>query len=131
MTNPSYDISFLVPISGLSERHREAVFMLAPDRSAAVARALYRQWKNNPAAPSHLSDLCSRALASEFSLDEWCDQVVRMYAWLEERGSTALFPDVLEYVSCAFDGSCLQLGHNLDWYLTNFGFERCSPLPTR
>ena len=128
MTSPSFDLSCLVPFSALSDECAAAVLKLSPARSAAFARVLYREWKNNPTAIAQLADLCNRALASEFSLDEWFEQVVRMYDWLRERGSTALFSDVIEYVSCAFEGSSLQPGHNLDWYLTNFGFERCSPL---
>jgi hypothetical protein len=131
MATPPYDLSLLVSLNALSERHRAAVSKLSPEISAAVARALYREWKNNPAASSHLSDVCSRALASEFSLEEWLEQVTRMYDWVRARGSTAQFSDVIEYVSCAFEGSALQPGHNLDWYLANFGFERCSPLSTR
>ena len=131
MANPTYDLSLLVSLNALSEQHREAVSKLSPERSAAIARALYREWKNNPAAPAHLSQVCARALASEFSLEEWLEQVTRMYDWLHAQGCTAAFSDVLEYVSCAFEGSALQPGHNLDWYLTNFGFERCSPLAAR
>jgi len=131
MTTPLFDLSHLVPFGALSEESRSAVVSLPPGQSAGLARALYREWKNNPAAPSLLSGLCHRALASEFSLDEWCAQILRMYDWLQERGSTAHFCDVVEYVSCAFEGSCLQPGHNLDWYLETFGFDRCSPLMGR
>ncbi len=128
MTSASVDISCLVPLNALPDECAASVSRLSPARSTAVARVLYREWKNNPTATRQLTDLCNRALASEFSLDEWFEQVLRMYEWLRERGSTALFSDVLEYVSCAFEGSSLQPGHNLDWYLTNFGFERCLPL---
>ena len=131
MTTPLFNLSHLVPIGPLSEECRSAVVSLQPETSAALARVLYREWKNNPAAPSLLSGLCNRALSSEFSLDEWCAQILRMYDWLKERGNTAQFCDIVEYVSCAFEGSCLQPGHNLDWYLETFGFERCSPLIVR
>ncbi|MEN9846340.1 MAG: hypothetical protein RIS36_1487 [Pseudomonadota bacterium] len=131
MAPPMYDLSFLVPLSALSDEHRAVVSILSAERSAALARALYREWKNNPAAPNHLSEVCDRALASEFSLEEWLKQVARTYEWLRRRESTAHFSDVLEYVSCAFEGSSLQPGHNLDWYLTNFGFARCLPLANR
>ncbi len=128
MTSSRYDLSMLVSQSALSERHRVAVSGISPERSEAMARALYREWKNNPGAPAQLALLCDRAIASEFSLDEWCEQVARTYEWLRARENTALFADVVEYVSCAFEGSSLQPGHNLDWYLTTFGFERCLPL---
>ena len=131
MAPPVYDLSLLVPLHALSEQHRAVVSALSPERSAAIARSLYREWKNNPAAPIHLSEVCARALASEFSLEEWLEQVTRMYEWLRARESTAHFSDVIEYVSCAFEGSALQPGHNLDWYLTNFGFARCLPLANR
>ena len=131
MAPPVYDLSLLVPLSALSEEHRAVVLTLPPERSAAIARALYREWKNNPAAPSHLSELCARAVVSEFSLEEWLEQVTRLYEWLRARESTANFSDVLEYVSCAFEGSALQPGHSLDWYLSSFGFARCLPLAGR
>jgi hypothetical protein len=128
MTTPLVNLSHLVPFGPLSAECRSAVVSLQPETSAALARVLYREWKNNPAAPSLLSELCNQALSSEFSLDEWCTQILRMYDWLKERGNTAHFCDVVQYVSCAFEGSCLQPGHNLDWYLETFGFDRCSPL---
>lgn len=129
MTGTPHDLSSLVSLHLLSEQHRSALASLPRDSEAAFIRSLYREWKNNPRAVSHLSELCSRALSCEFSLTEWVEQIVRMYTWLADRNSTAQFSDVLEYVSCAFEGSSLQPGHNLDWYLSHYGFERCSPLP--
>jgi hypothetical protein len=118
----------LVSLNALPESHRVALACLPPEVEQALVRALYREWKNNPMAAAHLVELCSRSFASEFSLTEWVEQVVRMYEWLHERRSTAPFSDVLEYVSCAFEASTLQPGHNLDWYLNNYGFERAISL---
>jgi len=128
MNNPLHGLSALVPVHSLSEQHLCALRGLPEHVERALIRALYREWKNNPLAASHLSELCSRGLSSEFSLTQWAEQIVRMYDWLRQQDSTALFSDVLEYVSCAFEGSALQPGHNLDWYLTNYGFERSTRL---
>jgi len=118
----------VLPVQRLSDRHQEALSSVPPEVASAFVRALYREWKNNPFAATQLSELCTRGLSSEFPLSEWIEQVVRMYRWLSERHSTAEFSDVLEYVSCAFEGSSFQPGYNLDWYLTNYGFERATPL---
>lgn len=118
----------VLPVHRLSEGHQEALSAVPPEIASAFVRVLYREWKNNPFATTQLSEICARGLSSEFSLTEWIEQVVRMYGWLHERRSTAPFSDVLEYVSCAFEGSSLQPGHNLDWYLSNYGFERATPL---
>jgi hypothetical protein len=128
MTSSLDALSTLVSLHALPEPHRSALACLPPELEQAFVRALYREWKNNPLAAPHLVELCSRSFASEFSLTEWVEQVVRMYEWLHERRSTAPFSDVLEYVSCAFEASTLQPGHNLDWYLNNYGFERATSL---
>jgi hypothetical protein len=128
MTSSLDALSTLVSLNALPEPHRSSLACLPPEIEQALVRALYREWKNNPLAAPHLVELCSRSLVSEFSLAEWVEQVVRMYEWLHERRSTAAFSDVLEYVSCAFEGSTLQPGHNLDWYLNNYGFERATSL---
>ena len=118
----------VLPVQRLSDQHQEALAAIRSELASAFVRALYREWKNNPFAATQISELCTRGLSSEFPLSEWIEQVVRMYGWLSDRHSTAEFSDILDYVSCAFEGSSFQPGHNLDWYLTNYGFERAIPL---
>jgi hypothetical protein len=118
----------LSSLGGLSHEELSVLSTVSPEVAEAFVRATFRDLKNNPLAPGLVQEVCARSISSEFSLTEWFRQVVRMYSWLHERRSTARFSDVLEYVSCAFEGSSLQPGHNLDWYLTHYGFERSAPL---
>lgn len=121
--------SSLFSLASFSQAELDALSSVPLEVADAFVRVTYRDLKNNPFAVAALQELCARSLLSEFSLTEWLRQLVRMYSWLYERRSTAKFGDVLDYVGCAFEGSGLQPGHNLDWYLTNYGFERCAPLP--
>jgi hypothetical protein len=120
--------SSIFSLAGFSSSELEALAAVPSDVAETFVRATYRDLKNNPLAGGLIQGVCARSLLSEFSLTEWFRQLNRMYAWLHERQSTAKFGDVLEYVGCAFEGSALQPGHSLDWYLTQYGFERCSPL---
>jgi len=119
----------LCSLGALSQEELAALSTVSADVGDAFVRATYRDLKNNPLALSFIQNVCARSISSEFSPTEWFRQLVRMYSWLHERRSTAKFTDVLDYVGCAFEGSSLQPGHNLDWYLTQYGFERCEPLP--
>jgi hypothetical protein len=120
--------SSIFSLAGFSSAELEALSSVPVDVAEAFVRATYRDLKNNPLAGGLLQGVCARSLSSEFSPAEWFRQLIRMYEWLHERHSTAKFGDVLEYVGCAFEGSALQPGHNLDWYLSQYGFERCTPV---
>lgn len=122
------NFSSLFSLAGFSSAELAALSTVSAEVAEAFVRVTYRDLKNNPLAPGLVQEVCARSLSSEFSLTEWFRQLVRMYSWLHERRSTAKFIDVLEYVGCAFEGSALQPGHNLEWYLTQYGFERSSPL---
>lgn len=125
MTDALGVFSTIVSTAGFSPEQRAALESVPLVIASDFVRFTYRELKNNPLAHKLIVDICGRSSASEFPLSEWLSQVVRMYSWLEERNSSAKFCDVLEYISCAFDGSSLQPGHNLDWYLAEYGFERC------
>ena len=118
----------LCSLSSVSLDHQEALATVPAELAASFVRYTYPELKNNPRAPQLLAEICARSIASEFSIAEWVTQVVRAFEWLEKRKSRAALSDIVEYVSCAFEGSDLQPGHNLDWYLDTFGFARCSPL---
>lgn len=100
---------------------------LPPQLAVDFVRAVYRELKNNPLAASLLSDICERASRSDSPLSAWISELVCAFRWLGERGSTAKVSDVLEYISCALEGSSRQSGHNVQWYLDNYGFERSVP----
>ena len=127
--NSSLDrFSSLFSLAAFSKAELDGLSAVPIEVADAFVRVTYRDLKNNPLAVGFLQGVCTRSLSSEFSLTEWLRQRVRMYSRLEERRSTAKFGDVLEYVGCAFEGSALQPGHNLDWYLAQYGFDRCAPV---
>lgn len=118
----------LCPLAAVAVEHQEALNTVPREIAASFVRYSYRELKNNPRAPQLLSDICARSISSEYSIAEWMTQLVRAFAWLERQEKRAALSDIVEYVSCAFEGSDLQPGHNLDWYLDTFGFARCQPI---
>lgn len=121
-------IETAVPLSCVPRNAHEALAALPADKAASFVRFAYRDLKNNPLAAPLLADICERSFRSEYPLSEWFAQINHVYEWLEERGSRGKLSDVVEYVSCAFEGTGTQPGTTVDWYLTNFGFARSSPL---
>lgn len=101
---------------------------LPPQLAVDFVRAVYRELKNNPLAATQLSEICYRASRSDAPLSSWISELVCAFNWLGARGRTAKVADVLEYVSCAVEGSSRQAGHNVEWYLDNYGFERSLPV---
>jgi hypothetical protein len=101
---------------------------LPPQLTVDFVRAVYRELKNNPLAGPLLSDICDRASRSDSPLSAWIGELVCAFQWLGDRGRTAKVGDVLEYISCALEGSSRQSGHNVEWYLNNYGFERSVPV---
>ena len=118
----------LVPLSGVSKEASTALASVAPEVASSFVRFAYRDLKNNPLAHSVLVDICERSLRSEFPLSEWMVQINRVFSWLQEREAGAKLSDVVEYVSCAFEGDSVQPGTTVSWYLDNFGFARSHPL---
>lgn len=118
----------LCSLSSLSAEHQHALLTVPFELASSFVRHAYRELKNDPRAPQLLADICARSIASEYSVEEWVRQIVRAFDWLERNQKRAALGDIVEYVSCAFEGSDLQPGHNLDWYLETFGFSRCSPI---
>ena len=117
-----------VSLAGFSREHKNALGGVPLDIATSFIRHTYRDLKNDPRAPALISEVCSRSAASEFPLAEWLLQIIRVYEWLARQNRRANVTDVLEYITCAFEGSSLQPGHSLDWYLDQYGFERCSTL---
>lgn len=117
-------LSTVFPLSRAESAWQGALTALDPGMAAALVRAVYREFKNNPRAHEALELLFSRVEFSDRALSDWIEQIVRLYGWLEARGDTALFSDVVEYVSCSMHGSASQPGHDLVWYLEQYGFEK-------
>lgn len=117
-----------IPLSSVPVGAQSALAVLPDELAASFVRFAYRDLKNNPLAAAVLADIYERSLKSEFPISEWLVQINRVYGWLADRGSRGKLPDIVEYVSCAFEGTASQPGTTVDWFLSNFGFARCSPL---
>jgi len=116
------------PLALLSERQREALAAVKPEVAAEFTRYIYRESKNNPFAGDLLMTLLRRADESGLSVSDWISDAVVVYRWLERNKQTASLADTLEYISCALEGSALQVGHSVEWYLECHGFASAKPL---
>jgi hypothetical protein len=121
-------LSVIVPPLLLSERAQEAFGALSASLAQDFVRCVYRELKNNPASIDIVSALCERAFASDAPLASWVGEIVKTSRWLEREGRSARLVDMIDYVSCAVEGSALQNGHSVEWYLSTYGFERSVPL---
>jgi len=121
-------IEAAVPLSSVPRSAHEALAAIPAEAASSFVRFAYRDLKNNPLAAPLLAEICERSFRSEYPLSEWFAQINHVYEWLAERGSRGKLCDVVEYVSCAFEGTGNQPGTTVDWYLTNFGFARSAPL---
>lgn len=117
-------VESVVPLAALADSERMVLAHVSDDQARNFVRAVYHEFKNNPLASAHLRALIERASASEYSLGEWIEQLVVAYRWLDERARRARFVDIVDYISCAMDGSMRQAGHDVAWYLEQYGFER-------
>ena len=116
------------PLATLSERQRDALAAVKPELAAEFTRHIYRESKNNPFAGDLLMTLLRRADESGLSVSDWISDAVVVYRWLERNKQTASLADTLEYISCALEGSALQVGHSVEWYLECHGFASAKPL---
>lgn len=109
-------------LTNVSDEQRAALAAVKPELATAFVRAIYREVKNNPHSETLLLTLLRRAEESGLPLTDWISDALVVYKWLEHRDQTASFSDTLEYISCALEGSALQMGHSLEWYLECHGF---------
>ena len=116
------------PFAALSERQRDALAAVKPELAAEFTRHIYRESKNNPFAGDLLMTLLRRADESGLSVSDWISDAVVVYRWLERNKQSASLADTLEYISCALEGSALQMGHSVEWYLECHGFASARPL---
>ena len=123
MTKSVDILTAVMPITMLSADEIQALVAVPPEQAAALVRCLYRECKSAPNAQRVLRQVFDSAQRSGRSISESFADIIVVYQWLEARGATASSHDVIEYVSCAYEGSSLQMGHNIDWYLDTYGFE--------
>jgi hypothetical protein len=128
MTDTLSIFSSVFTLANVSERQRDALAAVNPSLASEFVRCVYREAKNNPHAENLLRHLITRAEESGLSVSEWLSDVVLVYQWLARHNQTANVVDTVEYVSCALEGSALQMGHSIEWYLESHGFANAIPL---
>jgi len=119
-------LTTLLPVAELTSAQVEMLGAIAEGDASALVRHLFRECKNAPHARTILPELFNVAESSDRSLAQWVSEIVQVYSWLQEQNSSARFKDILEYVSCAYEGSSHQDGHSILWYLEQYGFEKRS-----
>lgn len=111
----------------LSVEEQRAIDSLSVGDASRLVRFLYRESKVSPDGRAWLSKFVDFARTSDCSVVEWIADVLAVYEWLEGRNAQARVADVLEYISCAREGSSSQPGHSIAWYLDSYGFAREVP----
>ena len=129
MTDTLATFASIFSLANVSDEQRAALSAVKPDLAAEFVRSIYREVKNNPRGDVLLGALLQRAGESGLSLSEWMSDAVVVYQWLAQRNQTASLADTLEYISCALEGSALQMGHSLQWYLECHGFANAHDKP--
>lgn len=90
-------------------------------------RAIYPEFKNNPLAPARLNEFFRAVLLTSIPVSIWVTHISDVYEWLADRGESAKFSDVLEYVHCSQD---ISYGESMKLVLDEYGFERAFCLGT-
>jgi hypothetical protein len=108
----------------LSDKQLVLLNQLSASDAQELVRAVYYEVKSDPSARYLINTLASRCEFSTQSISEWVGEVLKVYGWIKNRGESAKFCDILDYVGCALEGSSLQMGHDILWYLSEYGFER-------
>jgi hypothetical protein len=117
-------IASLLPLGALQPEQLEALETIPESEAAALVRHIYWECKNSPVARDILPTLFAAVEQSDRSFSEWIREIIEVFCWLERADSTARFADVVEYISCACEGSSLQPGHSIHWYLEQYGFAK-------
>lgn len=117
-------LATLFSLANLTESQRAAYGEVSEADAQALVRYAYRECKSSPAGTVALLELAQRAEVSDVPLSQWISQILSVYRWMEVRHVQAQFREIVDYVSCACEGSGLQAGHSIEWYLEQYGFER-------
>ena len=119
-------LSMVFPLAGLSASRLASIDALDGELARAFIRAVYREFKSSPLAQTALTDLLELVERSDLPLAVWVEDITRVCVWLDKRALKAAFADIVQYVGCAIEGSDLQTGHSIEWYLEHHGFARCT-----
>jgi hypothetical protein len=116
-------LATLFSLAKLTESQRAAYAEVSGADAQALVRYAYRECKSSPAGATALFELAQRVEVSDVPLSQWISQIISVYRWMEVRDVQAPFREIVDYVSCACEGSGLQAGHSVEWYLEQYGFE--------
>jgi len=115
-------------IAKLSEAQRLAFERVPRDAVEVLVRYAYNECKSSPRGATALIELAERAEASDVPLAQLLSQIALVYRWLDARQLKSTLGEITEYVACACEGSGLQAGHSIEWYLEQYGFARAVPI---
>ena len=115
-----------LPIHFADKETRDLFSRIEPAMAAQLVRYLYPEFKNSPHGRGAMEKFAASVSFSAGTPGNFVSQILQVYEWLENQNSSAHFEDIIEYVSCAVEGSSLQPGHNLQWYLEQHGFEKAT-----
>lgn len=124
LTEPLTVLASIFSIAKLTQEQLAALSLLDLNEAQQLVRFAYPECKSSPLGASALTELVARAKQSDLSIATWVSEILMVYRWLELKGRSAKFLDILEYIGCAFEGSSLQPGHSIEWYLENYGFSK-------
>lgn len=124
MTTSLELLADIASIQALSQDQQFVLNQLAPSDAARLVRYLYPEFKNNPLSVDCLARFAEKIRNSALSVSDWSSQIIVVYEWLAAHKKRARFDDVVEYISCALEGSSLLMGHDIQWYLEQYGFTK-------
>ncbi len=127
MKNTLEILATVFPIHLVDEATRTMLSRIEPDTAGHLVRHLYREYKNSPHSAAAVMKFAASVSFNAGTPQNFVSQILEVYGWLDQRKAVARFEDVVEYVNCALEGSSLQLGHSLEWYLEQHGFEKSTP----
>ena len=117
-------LASLFPLVNLGSEELKVIDQISETDATLFVRSLYRECKSSPESAGVLAKLVALARQSDVDINVWVSDVNAVYRWFEQRAVTARALDVLEYISCAREGSSSQSGYSIEWYLDNYGFEK-------
>jgi hypothetical protein len=129
VTRPLDMLADIVSIQALSQDQQSVLNQLGPSDATRLVRYLYPEFKNNPLSAEYLARFAEKMRNSALSVSDWSGQIIAVYEWLAAYKKRARFNDVVEYISCALEGSSLQMGHDIQWYLDHYGFAKSEEVP--
>jgi len=124
MSNTQECLRTLLPLTDLDPIRTEMLTHIPQEDAQALVRYLYRECRSSPVAREVLPSLFAAVERSDKTISAWIREILDVFVWLEENHSTGRFLDILEYVSCAQEGSSGLQGHSIRWYLDNYGFHK-------